>query len=192
MKQQQQVAPAEQGTTQQSEHPLSFVTAVISASSVVYLTIFSFLLLTGGVETATSFLGSIQSTIAPFLLGTVAVLASILLGAQKALAPILFGALKVLTKVIETTGVQLFLVLYILVNISGLLVVGLLFDRELTFATLAAITRALSQAIPAVWQTFSNPKVILAHGFFIMVVSISTQVPDAFREALMKSQKLRL
>jgi hypothetical protein len=85
---------------------------------------------------------------------------------------------------IHATGVEWFLVLFVVTNVFVSLGLGFYFDRKLTLAVVLNICEAFQNAIATAWQTISNPKVVLAYGFFIVMVTFFTLVPDALRVAL--------
>jgi hypothetical protein len=170
---------------------LSTPQIAIIAASLVYLVLFISILIVGGLDQATAFLQGSRDGIASLLHGTRDAI-TILLSASRdsfttVIAAVLHETVDAYVTIIHATGVEWFLVLFVLTHVVVSLGLGLYFDHKLTLAVVLNICEALQNAIATAWQTISNPKVVLAYGFFIVMVSFFTLVPDALRMALITS-----
>lgn len=108
-------------------------------------------------------------------LGAQTATTSLLVGAQTASASAVTLFAEQLVVLIKATGANNFIKFFVLFTAVTLLSLGLVFDRELTFQMMQAILEPLSEAIPVVWGALSNPKLILAYGLVILILSICQQ-----------------
>lgn len=99
---------------------------------------------------------------------------------------ILRGMVNAFVAMVHAVGVEWLVVGLMLVNVIVYLALGLYFDRNLTFQVILHIWEALQNAMVAVCQKFTNPRVLLAYLLFYFMVSLFPRLPDALKEALLK------
>lgn len=95
---------------------------------------------------------------------------------------------KQLVVLIKIMGVQWFLLLYVVFNVFAIVVISLILDPASTIVAVKDVVNLLLLAMSAVWNACTNPKLLLAYGFFMASVYFSREFPRTIREALINAQ----